>query len=140
MKRLVLVMLAFDKVSENEKSDCILLCTACVSDQYFVRVYNVDDWGTAIVNGYTVATASYLGDSGYVNINAYLINGMNNFTFTMYNYVRTYNWGFEIRRNTVSMFSDQLGVAGIVGANNDDGSRQYQYVYYKTVPFYIVCP
>lgn len=111
--------------------------SACIQSQYYVRVYNIDDIGTSIVNQQTVVTISYLGDSGYINVNSYLRNGLNNFTFTDYNNGGPYAWGFAIQQNSQIIFSNVAGQAGTYGANNNDGSKTYQYVYSNTIPLNI---
>lgn len=76
---------------------------------------------------------NYLQDSGYMNVTGYLQNGANNFTFTVYNNCCGYAWGFQILKNNDIVFNETAGIAGVIGANNNDQSKPYQYVYNKIV-------
>ena len=80
-------------------------------------------------------------DSGYVNVNRYLQNGLNSFTFRLYNTIGRYTWGFELRNSAGIMFSAVDGVVGFSGANNGDTTRTDQFVYDTTVTYnIIICP
>lgn len=50
--------------------------------------------------------SNYSQSSGYVNVNGYLVTGLNNFTFIDYNGQDYYSWGFELRKNCDIIFSD----------------------------------
>jgi hypothetical protein len=99
----------------------------------YVRVYNVDDYSYAFINEQYVTYQPYAADSGFIDATAYIQNGLNNFTFLTYNEGATYNWGFQIIKNDEIIFDDTAGLVETVGANNDDQSKQNQFVYNNTV-------
>ncbi|CAF4692284.1 unnamed protein product [Rotaria sp. Silwood1] len=111
----------------------------CIQDQYFIRVYNVDDQAKAVVNQHNVIALNYSQSSSYINVTAYLNIGMNSFTFTEFNYGGGYTWGFEIRKNNDTIFNDEAGTTGVIGANDNDSSKTNQYVYNRTVTIDVMC-
>ncbi|CAF1199503.1 unnamed protein product [Rotaria sordida] len=54
-------------------------------------------------------------------------------TTTAYNGANAYTWGFQIQKNGNLAFNDTGGQVGVIGVNNNDGSKTNQYVYNKTV-------
>ncbi len=103
------------------------------SSRWYVRMYNIDDVGTAMVNGSTAATTSYGGDSGFVDITKMIHTGDNSINFKLHNNVGGYTWGFQIKKDNTIVFDEKAGTAGSYGANNNDGSMQYQDVYNKNI-------
>ena len=101
-----------------------------------VRVYNIDDVGTAYVNNREVFGIALRGDSGLVNINSFMTDGDNYVRFTLYNGPLGYGWGFQILKDGNIVWRDEAGVitlTGAIGANNDDHTRINQIVYDKTL-------
>ncbi|MBC7475875.1 MAG: S8/S53 family peptidase [Candidatus Sericytochromatia bacterium] len=100
-----------------------------VPSRWYVRIYNIDDTGYAYVNLNNVATAYYSQDTGYIDVTSMISAGNNNFTFKTYNYSGGYTWGFQVKKDNNIVFNDISGSAGSYGANNNDQTKSYQYVY-----------
>jgi hypothetical protein len=101
--------------------------------KWYVRVYNVDDKGTAYVNGTKVAEVGFGQDSGWIDVTPYFTAGKNKVRFTLWNGSQGYTWGFAIKRNGSIVWSDVQGQANVKGANNNDQSRQNTTVYDHTI-------
>ena len=93
----------------------------------------MDDCAYVFINQHYVATQSIGTDSSFIDVTAYLQNGLNHFNFLIYNTVGTYSWGFQIMQNDDIVFDDTAGFVGSVGADNNNQSRTYQFVYNKTI-------
>ena len=106
--------------------------TGCSDDLFSIRVFNIDDISYAFVNQQYVIGEHGGTDSDFINVNPYLLNGLNRFTFLTYNGGAAYTWGFQIMKNGHIVFDDTQGLAGSVPAYNDT-SREYQFVYNKTI-------
>lgn len=103
------------------------------SERWYIRVFNVDDSGSATVNLNDITTVGYNGDSGYIDVTDYLNDASNSITFKMFNYYGGYTWGFEIKRDNQIIFREVAGQAGVSGANGGDTTATNQYVYDKTI-------
>lgn len=93
---------------------CLIACDPHNQNQYNVRTYNADDLAIIYVNQHIVVQKTYGGgDSGFVNVNSYLITGVNNFTFTDYNGNGPYGWAFELKKDSTIIFSNSNAGNGI---------------------------
>lgn len=99
---------------------------ACIQHQYYIRGYQADDTETIWVNKNLVVSVGVGDDSGHVNVNPYLLNGLNNFTFMVYNGPLYYSWAFELKKNSEIIFNSTDG-------NHNDTSKESQYVYNNTI-------
>jgi hypothetical protein len=93
----------------------------------------VNDLSYAFVNDHYVIYQDWHADPGFIDVSAYIQNGLNNFTFLTYNYGDIYAWGFQIMKNGDIVFDDIAGLEGSVGANNGDTLHENQFVYNNTV-------
>jgi hypothetical protein len=101
----------------------------------------MDDESYAFVNQQYIIYQSWGADTGFIDVTAYIQNGLNNFTFLTYNINDLYMWGFQIMKNDEIIFDNTAGLAGCVGANNDDTSKVNQFVYNNTVSVNVTkCP
>jgi hypothetical protein len=104
-------------------------------------VVNVDDYSYAFINKHYVIYESLALDSNFIDVTAYLQNGLNYFTFLTYNGGAAYTWGFQIIQNDRIVFDDTGGLVGTVGANNGDQSEQNEFIYNNTVSINVTkCP
>ncbi len=102
--------------------------------RWYIREYNGDDKQTMVINNqYSYATTTFGQDSGFIDITDRLHAGNNTLDFKTWNDQGGYTWGFQIRKNNTVVFDENAGVAGIVGAYNNDASRSNQYIYNKTL-------
>jgi len=100
---------------------------------WYVRVYNIDDIGTAYVNDREITTVGYLGDSGWIDVTSYFSPDIQNrIRFTLENKGTGYHWGFAIKKNNFVIWQDEQG-AFSQGARNNDQSHPNQIVYDKTL-------
>lgn len=100
---------------------------------WYIRVYNIDDIGTAYVNDHEITNVGYLGDSGWIDVTSYFSLGIQNrVRFTLENKGTGYHWGFAIKRNNFVIWQDEQGGFS-QGARNNDQSRPNQIVYDKTL-------
>jgi hypothetical protein len=93
----------------------------------------MDDYSYAFVNQHYIIYQSWGADTGFIDVTAYIQNGLNNFTFLTYNSDSGYTWGFQIMQNGDIVFDDTAGLEGAVSANNDGNPEEYQFVYNNTV-------
>ena len=95
-------------------------------------MFNIDDISYAFVNQQYVFGKQFGTDSGFIDVNPYLLNGLNRFVFLTYNGQGAYRWGFQIMKNGQLIFGDIQGLEGVVSAYSNM-SREYQFVYNKTI-------
>ncbi len=100
---------------------------------WYIRVYNVDDLGTAYVNGSKITEIQFAQDSDWIDVTAYFSAPTNSVRFTMWNGEQGYAWGFAIKRDGVVVWSDVQGEVNVMGANNNDKSRTNITVYDRTI-------
>ncbi|CAF1334108.1 unnamed protein product [Adineta ricciae] len=105
--------------------------SGCVNNRYFIRIFNVDDYSYAFINQHYVARQSIRTDSGFIDVTAYIHDGISNFTFSTYNVSNPYSWGFQIMNNNSTIFADAAGIAGSVSASRR--SRPNQFVYNRMI-------
>ncbi|CAF1334178.1 unnamed protein product [Adineta ricciae] len=105
--------------------------SGCVNNRYFIRIFNVDDYSYAFVNQHYVARQSLRTDSGFIDVTAYIHDGISNFTFLAYNVFNPYSWGFQIMNNNSTIFADTAGIAGSVSASRR--LRPNQFVYNRMI-------
>lgn len=111
--------------------------TQVAPTHWYIRIYNVDDTGTAIVN-FNVNnqyTAYYSQDTGFIDITNLVNIGNNIVEFKMHNNSGGYTWGFQLKRNDTLVFNDRAGTAGVQGANKNDNKAVNQDVYDKKITF-----
>jgi hypothetical protein len=101
--------------------------------KWYIRVYNVDDLGTAYVNGSKITEIQFAQDSGWIDVTAYFSAPTNSVRFTMWNGEKGYAWGFAIERDGVVVWSDVQGEVNVMGANNNDKGRMNMTVYDLTI-------
>lgn len=100
---------------------------------WYIRVYNVDDLGTAYVNGSKITEIQFAQDSGWIDVTAYFSAPTNSVRFTMWNGEYGYAWGFAIKRDGVVVWSDVQGEVNVMGADNNDQDRINMTVYDRTI-------
>jgi hypothetical protein len=106
---------------------------ASLSTKWYVKVYNIDDLGTAYVNDYEITTVGYLGDSGWIDVTSYFSpDTQNRIRFTLENKGTGYHWGFAIKKNNFVIWQDEEGGFS-QGARDNDQSHPDQIVYDKTL-------
>jgi len=106
--------------------------------KYFVRISNIDDDGIVYVNGDEVASATFNGDSGWVEISDKLLyNGENDIRFNVTNHPERYleNWTYKFELSTFTdeskiIWEDSCGLVGSKSCNNNQNTGE---VYNKTV-------
>lgn len=84
-------------------------------DRYYIRVYNVDDYGYAYVNTKWVAFQTYATDSGWIDVTDDLRQGRNTITFNNNNLEHHWTYGFAVKRNSTVIYDESCGTAGDAG-------------------------
>ncbi|HKZ56502.1 MAG TPA: CsgG/HfaB family protein, partial [Thermodesulfovibrionales bacterium] len=88
--------------------------------KYFIRIYNIDDEGTAFVNDVPVRKVGYRGDSGWVDITHQLDSDKNIVRFSLFNRLSGWTYGFQLKKDDAIIWQDQCGKAGVIGCRNND--------------------
>ena len=88
--------------------------------KYYLRIYNIDDEGSAYINGELIKIVGYRGDSGWLDITRHLKNGHNKIRFVLRNGPQGWTYGFKLRKNKHVIWKDQCGEAGRWGCKNND--------------------
>ena len=68
-----------------------------------------------------VASATYGGDTGFVDVSSLIQLGTNSFSITVTNTTGGWTYGYQIMRNNVIVAQGQCGTVGVTGC--DDNSR-----------------
>lgn len=123
----------------NTVGETVLPTTFC-TDSWHVRAYNVDDVASILLNGATLAEVGFNGDSGYLDVTDTVRStlGATTFRFMTYNNQEGYTWGYEILRTppgsgSIVFWKDEQGTVAQWGANDNDQSHTFQWVYDHTV-------
>lgn len=104
------------------------------STRWYLRVFNADDRGTAVINNKYSLNTTFDQDTGFVDITNYMLaSGNNTIDLRSYNEGGAYAWGFQLKKDSTMIFDDVAGDSGIYGANGNEYTRQYQYAYNKTL-------
>lgn len=103
-----------------------------------LRLFNIDDEGSATINGATVLSAGYRHDTGFVNLTDRCIWGPNQIGFALDNRNSGYTWGFEMRVDGQVVWREEEGVAGREGARGDE--HRLGRVREQTLSFILVPP
>jgi hypothetical protein len=96
--------------------------------RWTIRLYNIDDFAAAAVNGSQILSANYRQDTGWVDITSNMRGGDNGLQFGLYNQSGGYTWGFSVAYNGNVVWTSEAGQCGVWGANNDDQSLNGQWV------------
>lgn len=107
------------------KRHCLYVCIC--------NIFNTNEISYAFINQQYITHQAYSIDSGFIDVAPYLQNGLNSFIFLTYNFENMYTWGFQIMKNNEIIFDDTGGLLDVLGANNDDYSLEYQFVYNNTI-------
>ena len=95
-----------------------------VFHKYFVRIYNIDDEGTAYVNNVPVKKTGYRQDSGWVDITGQLQAGKNTVKFVLFNGAwGGWTYGFQLKKDDAIIWQDECGRAGSFGCKNNNMNR-----------------
>jgi formylglycine-generating enzyme required for sulfatase activity/phosphoribosylformylglycinamidine (FGAM) synthase PurS component len=127
--RIVATLVNTNKTTLNQNRTGNSQATNTVDSNYFVRVYNVDDFATVYVNDFQVLQVRYT-DAKQIDITNLLHPGSNDVRFVLRNFQEGYTYGFEIRRNNELIVRDECGVVNRTGCR---GSSQTGVVYDRTV-------
>ncbi|MDP2656655.1 MAG: hypothetical protein Q8P11_03785 [bacterium] len=101
---------------------------------WYLRVFNADDRGLAVINNKYSLNTSFDQDTGFVDISNYLLtSGNNTIDLRSYNDGGAYAWGFQLKKDSTMIFDDVAGDSGTYGAHGNEYSREYQYSYNKTL-------
>jgi hypothetical protein len=96
--------------------------------RYYIHIYNVDDDAKAKVNGKLIATMSFGQDSGWIDINSYLLEGDNTIELTGENGPESgWAYGFDLKRDDSIIWSDSCGSAGSNGCEYSDTTKGLVY-------------
>ena len=99
------------------------------ANNWFVRVFNVDDLGRVYININNLVLEVPYGQEGSIDITPYLDPGYNTVRFLVYNYEDGYTWGFELLQNGSTYWSSTAGIVGVVGAFGNDQSHTNKWVF-----------
>lgn len=85
--------------------------------EYTVRLFNVDDFETALVNGRQIARVGYRGDTGRIKV--VVDEAPVTLEIVHENAGGPATWGYEVMRGTQVIGRDTCGTAGVVGCQNN---------------------
>jgi hypothetical protein len=87
--------------------------------QWIVRLFNIDDAASVLVNGTQVLQATFNQDVS-ADITSLLQPGPNAITFTLDNSAFGYTYGFQVYRDGALYFSEQCGIFNAFGCDNNE--------------------
>lgn len=97
---------------------------AYAADIFDLRFFDVDDTMTAEISNslftnVEVNRANFSQDNPYVDISSYVAPGANSLNIKLFNGPAGYTYGYDLRKNGVSIAMDQCGVWNTFGCDND---------------------
>jgi len=88
---------------------------------YTLRQYNVDDVLTATLNGNFLMTTVF-GQDQTIDFSAFTINGTNVLHFSLTSDHGGWAYGFDVKKDGVSIDADACGTVTVIGCNNNDSA------------------
>jgi hypothetical protein len=79
--------------------------------KYYIRIYNIDDIGSAYLNNDLIKTVKYKGDSGWIEITPKLKKGTNQIKFTLLNRQGGWTYGFQVKKDDNIFWEKECGNA-----------------------------
>jgi PEP-CTERM motif len=121
-------------------STTIAVSAASASSVYTLQFYNIDDTMTGYISnsafsGQEVLQASFLQDTGPVDISSFVRPGSNDILVTDYNGPAGWTYGFDFKIDGVTYDSGVCGSANTIGCNNSDVTHTNQIVFSHDIVF-----
>lgn len=97
---------------------------AHAADIFDLKFFNVDDTMTAEISNslftnVEVNRANFSQDNPYIDISSYVAQGANTLNIKLFNGPAGYTYGYDLRKNGVSIATDHCGVWNTFGCEND---------------------
>lgn len=113
---------------------------ATANNIYTLDLFNTDDVMTAYITNSTyndqqILQNTFLGNTGFVDISAYVEPGLNTITLQDYNYFQGWTYGYTFQINGVTYASGSCGTANILGCNNNAQSPDNAVVWTQDIQF-----
>ena len=114
--------------------------SAASASVYTLQFYNIDDTMTGYItnSGFSsqqILQATFLSDTGPVDISSYVRSGSNDILVTDYNGPSGWTYGFVFQIDGVTYDSGVCGSANTIGCNNSDTTHTNQIVYSHDIVF-----
>jgi hypothetical protein len=111
-----------------------------ISAPYTLRLFNVDDVMSAYITNadYTdqlVLQATFLQDTGNVDISRYIEPGLNDLLIQDYNFFQGWTYGYDFEINGASYASGSCGTANVFGCNDNAQGPDNQVVFSTNIQF-----
>jgi hypothetical protein len=87
-------------------------------DRYFVRVFNCDDAGRALIQARVVAASGFGEDSGWVEVTD-AVRLSPTIRFQVLNSMGAIAYGFQVRKNKILIFEQVCGTASVEGCESN---------------------
>lgn len=119
-------------------STTIAVSAASASSVYTLQFYNIDDTMTGYISnsafsGQEVLQASFLQDTGPVDISSFVRPGSNDILVTDYNGPAGWTYGFDFKIDGVTYDSGVCGSANTIGCNNSDVTHTIRLFFLMTL-------
>src|SRR2546428_9118534 len=92
---------------------------------YTLRLFNVDDVLTASITNSSFTNSQFLSanfnvDTGFFNLSSLVRSGTNTINLSLYNDHGGWTYGYDFKKDGVTVESDSCGVVTLTGCNGSD--------------------